>query len=424
VPPTLTVPPAITRTTTDGADAVYISDASIGTATATDNVAGVTVTRSGVPAGNLFAVGVTTITWTATDAFGNTTVGTQLVTVLPSLPTVSVTATDAAGAEKASDPIVFTVSRTGSTAAALAIQMSFGGTASASDYTISVSGGSYSGGVLTIASGASAAVVTLRPVDDTAAESSESVTLSILAGTAYNRGTATSATGTIADDDTVTPPPPTTPVVSIVVTDPYGAENPLDPIVFVITRTGRTDTAITIQLSWFGTATFGAGKDYTVSATGGTLNNKQTAITLAAGVTSATIVVTPVRDSKSEAPETVTLSLGTGSGYTLSGPTSATATITDAPTATPAGLVGTLSTGTFASAAGAVAEAGVVSEGPAGTPAISTEPTTLALIAAAELAALGSAAPPAPADPRAPSPRPASPAVVSSPLRAGRPAPR
>jgi hypothetical protein len=38
------------------------------------------VTRSGVPEGNLFLVGVTTITWTATDVFGNQSTATQTVT--------------------------------------------------------------------------------------------------------------------------------------------------------------------------------------------------------------------------------------------------------------------------------------------------------------------------------------------------------
>ena len=113
IAPTLTVPPAITRTTVGGAATLLISDATLGTATATDNVAGVTVSRTGVPAGNLFPVGVTTITWTATDVFGNKTVGTQLVTVLASLPVVTIAATDAAGAEQGTDPIVFTVTRIG-----------------------------------------------------------------------------------------------------------------------------------------------------------------------------------------------------------------------------------------------------------------------------------------------------------------------
>ncbi len=44
-----------------------------------------TVTRSGVPAGNLFAVGTTTITYKAVDAAGNTTTLTQTVTIYRSL---------------------------------------------------------------------------------------------------------------------------------------------------------------------------------------------------------------------------------------------------------------------------------------------------------------------------------------------------
>ena len=41
---------------------VVITDAQLGTATATDNAGSVTIVRSGVPAGNVFPVGKTTIT--------------------------------------------------------------------------------------------------------------------------------------------------------------------------------------------------------------------------------------------------------------------------------------------------------------------------------------------------------------------------
>ena len=80
-PPVLTVPGNVTRSADAGKATAFVSDSTIGTATATDNVPGVVVTRSGVPAGNLFAIGVTTITWTATDVFGNPTIKTQTVTV-------------------------------------------------------------------------------------------------------------------------------------------------------------------------------------------------------------------------------------------------------------------------------------------------------------------------------------------------------
>ncbi len=59
-----------------------VPDAALGLVGATDNCGSVTVVRTGVPAGNLFPVGMTTITYTATDAGGATTTATATVTVL------------------------------------------------------------------------------------------------------------------------------------------------------------------------------------------------------------------------------------------------------------------------------------------------------------------------------------------------------
>ena len=119
---------------------------------------------------------------------------------------------------------------------------------------------------------------------------------------------------------------------------PSGSRTPPTPSKFVITRTGKTDSQITIQLAWSGTAVY--GKDYTVTAVGGTLNNKGTAVTLAAGVTTVTLTLTPLRDTSTEPAETVILTLGTGTGYTLPAQKSVTGTITDAPVAGPAALGG------------------------------------------------------------------------------------
>jgi len=48
----------------------------------------VTVVRTGVPAGNIFPVGTTTVTYTATDTAGNSTQATQTVTVSDNTPPV------------------------------------------------------------------------------------------------------------------------------------------------------------------------------------------------------------------------------------------------------------------------------------------------------------------------------------------------
>ena len=81
-PPVVTLPANVTRSNDAGKATAFVSDSTLGNATATDNVGVVSLVRSGVPAGNLFAIGVTTIMWTATDIFGNQTILTQYVTVL------------------------------------------------------------------------------------------------------------------------------------------------------------------------------------------------------------------------------------------------------------------------------------------------------------------------------------------------------
>ena len=86
--PTISAPPAVTVGTGPGAVScdANISNATLGSAVASDNCGGVTVTRS--PSGNTFPVGTTTVTWTATDAVGNTATATQAVTVNDTTPPV------------------------------------------------------------------------------------------------------------------------------------------------------------------------------------------------------------------------------------------------------------------------------------------------------------------------------------------------
>ncbi len=79
--PTITAPAAVSRTSSPTSCTAFVSDADLGSATATDNCPGLTVTITGVPAGNLFPLGVTTITYTATNAAGRTKTATQTVTV-------------------------------------------------------------------------------------------------------------------------------------------------------------------------------------------------------------------------------------------------------------------------------------------------------------------------------------------------------
>ncbi|MET0648928.1 MAG: HYR domain-containing protein [Pyrinomonadaceae bacterium] len=89
--PQVTAPPDVTVYTGPGAGScsATVSDAQLGTATASDSCQGdLTPQRTGVPAGNNFPVGTTQVTYTATDAAGNVGSDVQNVTVIDNTPPV------------------------------------------------------------------------------------------------------------------------------------------------------------------------------------------------------------------------------------------------------------------------------------------------------------------------------------------------
>ena len=96
--PTVTAPANISVGT--GPDntgcSVAIEDSELGEATGTDDCpSGVTITRTGVPAGGVFPKGTTTITYTATDTSGNQATATQTVTVVDDTKPIIVAPADA-----------------------------------------------------------------------------------------------------------------------------------------------------------------------------------------------------------------------------------------------------------------------------------------------------------------------------------------
>lgn len=110
----------------------------------------------------------------------------------PTLPVVSIVATDASASEVGPDSGTFTVSRSGSTAGSLVVSYSLGGTAVAADYaTLS--------GSLTIPVGAASANVVVTPVDDGVPEGTETVVATISANANYTVGSPSSDSISIAD---------------------------------------------------------------------------------------------------------------------------------------------------------------------------------------------------------------------------------
>ncbi|MCB1274991.1 Calx-beta domain-containing protein [Prosthecobacter sp.] len=235
------------------------------------------------------------------------------------LPKVSILATTDTVDEGVAAPGVFTVSRTGSTAADLTVSYSVGGSAVAgADYA------TLSGSVL-IPAGSSSAVVNVTPLQDTQVEPLETVTLTLSANAGYVlEPTATTATVSLFDDDTN--------VVTLSVTDATAQEVDLsvpgsvaDTGTFLVTRSGDLSASLTVYYSVAGSPSTGVpaihGVDY--EALPG-------AVQIPAGSKSAAITIVPRWDGFGETAEQVLLQLGAGpTDYRLGDTTSGTVTIND-----------------------------------------------------------------------------------------------
>lgn len=106
------------------------------------------------------------------------------------------------------------------------------------------------------------------------------------------------------------------PNVSIAVAPASVAEDGATNLVYTVTRSATSTSALTVNLTSGGTAT--TGTDYTGFAS---------TMTIPANATTATVVIDPTADGTVEANETVTLNVVAGAGYTIGAPASATGTI-------------------------------------------------------------------------------------------------
>src|SRR5204863_14943 len=163
---------------------------------------------------------------------------------------------------------VFTVTRTGDTTAALTVNYSVAGTATA--------GGDYTAlsGSVTIPVGQASATITVAVLDDDSAEAAETVIATLIAGSHTIRNPSSA---------TVTTP---------------NASEPSTNGVFTVTRTGNTVAPLTVNYTVTGTAT--AGSDYTALSG---------SVTIPGGQASATITVAVLDDFVAEGPETVIVTL-------------------------------------------------------------------------------------------------------------------
>ncbi len=160
-------------------------------------------------------------------------------------------------AKDGTNDLVYTLTRTGSTAGALTVSFGVGGTAVlGTDYTESGAATfTAKSGTVTFAPGSATAAVTLAPLPDNETEPNETAVLTVSAGSSYLVGGYSQVTGTITD---------TSAIVSVVVSPASVASDGVTGLVYTFTRSGSAALALTASFSVGGTAVFKT--DYTETA--------------------------------------------------------------------------------------------------------------------------------------------------------------
>lgn len=204
-------------------------------------------------------------------------------------PSVSVTATDAVAAEQGQDTATFLITRSGDVSEALTVAFALTGTA--------INGTDYATNVLstTIPAGAAEVTVTITPVDDTVAELTESVVLTLTSGAQYDIKAPVFAQADMVDNELPM-------VINLIPvrTNTYEG-TPGIPLVFTIERRGDTNIDIfALTFSVSGTAASGADFAELVSPY------------FPAGLVTTNIILTPIDDFIYEGDETVTVSVVAG----------------------------------------------------------------------------------------------------------------
>lgn len=151
---------------------------------------------------------------------------------------MTIKATDAAAGEKnageTANPGVFTLTRTGDRTQALTVSCTVAGTASnGTDYTSIPN--------ITFAAEAATAKININVTNDTLVETSETVKLTLNAGTGYALGKTKAATVTIADNDVIVKP-----TIGVSASDANATE-PNDKGTFTFTRSGDISTALDVN---------------------------------------------------------------------------------------------------------------------------------------------------------------------------------
>lgn len=228
------------------------------------------------------------------------------------LPQVNVESTDATASEP-NDPAVFTITRTGSTAAALEVPFFLYGTATpGKDYATNNLTGSGTNFVATIPAGAASVALTLNTLNDLLGEDEESIRLALIS----TPGTYEVGPGMIGQAALANVGGGTAIDLSLVKAHAYERDAE-DVATYRLTRAGDTTADLPVTVAYAGTAT---AADFS----GGV-----TTVVIPAGSTTVDVALAPKDDSAVEGSETIIVEVKPGAGYILGVVTTGTITLRD-----------------------------------------------------------------------------------------------
>ena len=178
-------------------------------------------------------------------------------------------------------------------------------------------------GAITFQPGEDIKLLEVVPIDDTIVEPLESFSLTLLSSSSYRLGFSTVATASIADNDQVQVAGGVTAVnIQATIAD-ADEDGPANGEV-TITRTGSTDSALTVLLN-----INGPGSGGNLATNGVDIDQLAAQLVIPAGATSATITVRPISDDLPEPQERIVFQLISSPNYSIQGQGQATVRIRD-----------------------------------------------------------------------------------------------
>jgi hypothetical protein len=219
-------------------------------------------------------------------------------------PIVDISAPDNDASEPGANTGTFNLTRSGSTAGPLTVNLNIGGTASNGVDYVAIPA------TVTFAAGASDTNITVTPINDSIGEQVETVIVSIVGTPSAYDVRNNYAIVNISDDNDL-------PTAGISALRPSAYENNrAGQFKLVLSNPNSTDT--TLRFTTSGTAVNGSA--YT---------NVGSGVLIPAGSTNAIITIQPIDNALRDGPRTVSLTLASGSGYSIGSSSNATETLYD-----------------------------------------------------------------------------------------------